>query len=179
MCVEVIPFPGPANIRETAELRPPPVDAFDRMSMVDRLIDMAEWADRGADAEQADLLLLAAWSMYDDRREYVRGPVRLRVDVTVDGIVRAAYCVNLSVGGALLQCDEPLPDTGDVALAFTGLPVLTGTILEGRHHVRIRFTDLSSDWQAALELFVGERLARPHQVREALGLGFAQDAALG
>jgi hypothetical protein len=140
---------------------------------------MADWARLGGRTEEADHLLLAAWAVYDDRRQTQRVEIRRRALVSVNGTNLQAVCVNLSLTGALLSCDEPLPDSGTIVLKINQLPELTATIIDGGLKPRVCFVNLSPDAAEALEVFLGQLMGSLHQVREAFKMSDAGGEALG
>jgi hypothetical protein len=129
---------------------------------------MADWARLGGRLEEADQLLLASWSVYDDRRRTQRVAVRRRAEISINGVDIQATSLNLSMAGALLNCDEPLPDSGTVVLKIDHLPELTAAIIDGGKRPRVCFINLSTAAAAALESLLGPLMGSPHQFKEAL-----------
>lgn len=176
--MSVVPFPL-TNEHPTSSHVTRRVPSLDRESLAETLADMADWARLGGRADEADQLLLAAWAVYDDRRQTQRVEIRRRALVSIDGKTMHAVCVNLSLAGALLTCDEPLPDSGTIVLKINQLPELTAAIIDGGLSPRVCFINLSADAAEALEAFLGQLMGSLHQVREAFKLSDAGGKALG
>jgi len=141
---------------------------LDTEALVARLLDMAEWARLKGSQNHANRLLLAAWSVYDDRRASPRVPVFRRGSVQICFRTLKVICIDLSLSGALLKCQLPLPENGMITLKLRGLFALPAAILEGGLLARVRFERLSAAQDRALGSFLGTRMHSPRFVQQFL-----------
>jgi len=168
--VSVVPFPASSGQPTSQDQPARRYPLLDSESLAETLADMADWARLGGRLEEADQLLLASWSVYDDRRRTQRVEIRRRAEISIDGQTIPATCLNLSMAGAMLKCEQPLPDSGTIVLRINQLPELTAAIVDGGSRPRVCFVNMSAAGAAALEAFLGPLMASPHQVKEALKL---------
>jgi hypothetical protein len=74
------------------------------------------------------------------------------------------------MAGAMLKCEQPLPDSGTIVLRIKQLPELAAAIIDGGSKPRVCFVNMSPAAAEALEALLGPLMASPRQVKEALNL---------
>jgi len=160
-----------SSVARTPGQKPPAggtTPPLDNEALGARLLDMAEWARQAGSTEHADRLLQAAWSLYDDRRGSPRVPIFRSGVAVAGGHAHKIICVNMSQTGALLKCQSPLPDSGNITLKLRGLPSLPAVVLQGGKRARIRFACLSPVARSALDAFLGARMQSPQFIPKML-----------
>lgn len=151
--------------RPSAESARQPLDTD---ALVGRLLDMAEWTRLKGSQDHANRLLLAAWSVYDDRRACPRVPVFRRGSVQICYRILKVICIDLSLSGALIKCQLPLPENGMITLKLRGLFALPAVIIAGGLLARVRFERLSAAQERALGSFLGTRMHSPRFIQQFL-----------
>ena len=99
-------------------------------------------AARIVELRQVMVRIVRTSSDASDRRRDTRVGLAEPAILVLDGRLIAGMCLDLSLGGARLRMEQPVPEGRSVALRLPGLADLAGKVVRGGEDISLRF-----DWE--------------------------------